>query len=94
MRPEFLLQRGMSMERCLNEIKPGETAVVERLRAHGSMRRRLLDVGLVEGTRVECVGRSPLGDPAAYCIRGAVIAIRAADSRNVLIRGAEDGAYC
>ena len=79
------------MEKCLNEIKPGETAVVERLRAHGSMRRRLLDICLVEGTRVECVGVSPMGDPAVYCIRGAVIAIRSADSRDVLVREAADG---
>lgn len=87
----FSKQRGMVMEQCLNEIKPGESAVVERLRVHGNMRRRLLDIGLVEGTRVECVGVSPMGDPAAYCIRGAVIAIRAADSRGVLVRRAEDG---
>ena len=59
--------------------------MVERLRVHGSMRRRLLDIGLVEGTRVECVGVSPMGDPAAYCIRGAVI------SRDVLVREAADG---
>ena len=77
------------IQRCLNDIKPGQTAVVQSLRAHGSMRRRLLDIGLVEGTRVECVGVSPLGDPSAYLIRGAVIAIRAADCRDVL-RG-EDG---
>ncbi len=73
----------------LNEIKPGETAVVQSLRAHGGMRRRLLDIGLVEGTRVECVGVSPMGDPAAYLVRGAVIAIRAADSRDVIVT--EDG---
>lgn len=79
------------MEHCLNEIKPGETAVVKSLRAHGSMRRRLLDIGLVEGARVECVGISPMGDPAAYLIRGAVIAIRAADSRGVLIEEAHNG---
>ncbi len=79
------------MERCLNEIKPGETAAVRSLRAHGGMRRRLLDIGLVEGTLVECVGVSPMGDPAAYLIRGAVIAIRAADSRNVLIGEAQHG---
>lgn len=78
------------IQRCLNDIKPGQTSVVQSLRAHGSMRRRLLDIGLVEGTRVECVGVSPLGDPSAYLIRGAVIAIRAADCRDVLI-GEEDG---
>ena len=81
------------MERSLNEIKPGETAVVERLRTHGAMRRRLLDIGLVEGTRVECVGISPMGDPAAYLIRGAVIAIRSADSRDVIVGEGGNGTY-
>lgn len=81
------------MERSLNEIKLGETAVVERLRTHGAMRRRLLDIGLVEGTRVECVGVSPMGDPAAYLIRGAVIAIRSADSRDVIVGEGRNGTY-
>ena len=43
------------------------------------MRRRLLDIGLVENTRVECVGQSPSGDPKAFLIRGAVIALRLSD---------------
>lgn len=76
----------MLAERTLNNINIGERAVVSRLRTHGSMRRRFLDIGLVEGTEVECVGRSPSGDPAAYLIRGAVIAIRDDDSRDILIR--------
>lgn len=70
----------------MNEIKIGDKAVVETLLVHGSMRRRLLDIGLVQGTRVECIGKSPLGDPAAYLIRGAVIAIRNDDCRDVLVR--------
>ena len=50
------------------------------------MRRRLLDLGLVENTAVECLGRSPGGDPAAYLIRGAVIALRDSDSRDILVQ--------
>ncbi len=50
----------------LNRLKIGETAQVSDLLSVGSMRRRLLDMGLVEGTRVECVQKSPAGDPAAY----------------------------
>lgn len=47
------------------------------------MRRRFLDIGLIEDTPVECIGRSPAGDPSAYLIRGAVIAIRAEDSASI-----------
>lgn len=70
----------------LCDVEVGENAVVERLRIHGSMRRRMLDIGLCGGTVVECVGRSPMGDPSAYLIRGAVIAIRSCDSRGVIVR--------
>ncbi len=74
----------MPQECSMNELDVGESAVVKRLLIHGSMRRRLLDIGLVEGTRVECVGKSPSGDPSAYLIRGAVIAIRSEDCRDIL----------
>ena len=57
----------------LNELKVGEEAVVKELIASN---RRLWDIGLVPGTRVKCVLKSPLGDPIAYKIRGAIIAIR------------------
>lgn len=76
------------MNTCLtlNDIKPGEHAVVHSLNTTGSMRRRLLDIGLVANTDVSCIGRSPSGDPSAFLIRGAVIAIRSEDCRNIRIR--------
>ncbi len=70
----------------LSDILPGERAVIGHLETKGDMRRRLLDIGLTENTVVECVGKSPLGDPSAYLIRGAVIAIRAEDGGTVCIK--------
>ena len=67
----------------LFDIKPGQRGIVHTLETEGAMRRRLLDIGLVENTLVECLGCSPSGDPSAYLIRGAVIAIRSEDSRNI-----------
>ncbi len=75
----------MSQIHRLSELKQGYTAVVKELTASGSIRRRLQDIGIIEGTRVECVQKSPLGDPVAYLIRGAVVALRKEDSSNVLI---------
>ncbi len=71
--------------RRLCDVGPGETVRVHALEMTGGMRRRLLDIGLVTDTPVECIGKSPGGDPAAYWIRGAVIAIRAEDSAKVLV---------
>ncbi len=75
------------MEKCipLCNIKPGERAVVQKVLTSGTMRRRFHDIGLIKSTQVECVGQSPSGDPSAYLIRGAVIAIRADDCKTVLV---------
>lgn len=70
---------------ALNRLSEGQRGRVVSLRSEGSMRRRLQDIGLVEGTEVECVLKSPGGDPVAYEIRGALIALRAEDSRQVVI---------
>ena len=69
----------------LNDLPLGETAKVKQLRPCGEMRRRLLDIGLIPGTLVECIGKSPSGDPRAFLIRGTVIAIRSEDCRNIQI---------
>ncbi|RHR21603.1 ferrous iron transport protein A [Clostridium sp. AF19-22AC] len=76
----------MKKEFCLNDIHPGQKAVIRELKADGNIHRRLLDIGLVKGTKVECVGRSPGGDPCAFLIRGAVIAIRSEDCGNIMIQ--------
>ncbi len=74
----------------LCELKAGQRARVTALNSVGAMRRRLLDIGLIEGTVVECIGRSPGGDPAAYLIRGAVIAIRDCDSADILVESRDE----
>lgn len=50
------------------------------------MRRRFQDLGIISGTVIECIGSSPLGDPAAYLIRRTVIALRREDAEQILIR--------
>lgn len=68
---------------CLNV---GQSGTVVSVDAKGAILRRLLDIGIVEGTKVRCLFKSPSGDPIAYLIRGAVIAIRNGDSRNITVK--------
>lgn len=70
----------------LSDIKLGESAKVTSLKNCGSMRRRLQDIGLIEGTKVKCVLKSPCGDPSAYQIRGAVIALRNDDASDIYVK--------
>ena len=75
----------MDTAKTLHNMREGASARVKTLLNEGSMRRRLQDMGLIEGTRVICLQRSPSGDPVAYLIRGAVIALREEDSSKILV---------
>ncbi len=70
----------------LFELQTGENCLIDKITLEGSMRRRLLDLGLISGTKVQCVGKSPLGDPKAFLIRGGVIALRREDCEKIFIK--------
>jgi DtxR family Mn-dependent transcriptional regulator len=71
----------------LADLVPGESARVVRISAacQGLQRRRLLDLGVVPGTLVTAEFTSPGGDPIAFQIRGALIALRRAQARLIQI---------
>ena len=69
----------------LASLQVGQQGTVTEIEESSPMGRRLRDMGLVRGTPVRCLQLCPLGDPAAYLIRGAVIALRRADSRQVRV---------
>ena len=69
----------------LAELDVGSKAQILSVDADINIKRRLQDIGLINGTTVECLYKSPLGDPKAFLIRGAVIALRCEDSGNILI---------
>ncbi len=62
----------------LSALAPGEAAHVVAVSptCRGAQRRRLLDLGIVPGTRIVHELAAPGGDPMAFRIRGALIALR------------------
>lgn len=75
----------MDSPKTLYSLSVGESGTVKNLLCTGSLRRRFMDIGLIAGTKVCCVGQSPHRNPKAYLIRGAVIALRTEDSQKVLL---------
>lgn len=67
----------------LCDMKVGDKAIVKKVQTNDNIKRRLLDIGLIEGTKIECLLKSPLNDPTAYLIRGAIIAIRKDDCKDI-----------
>lgn len=64
----------------LNELPLNTVGVVDTLNCNGNIRRRLLDLGLIHGTRIIPLLKSPSGDPTAFEIRKTIIALRKEDS--------------
>lgn len=69
----------------LNTLPLGQKAKVKVLTSNGTARRRMLDLGLILDTVVEALLKSPAGDPVAYDIRGAVIALRSEEAQKILV---------
>lgn len=73
--------------RPLSSLRTGESAALLNLSPSivGGERRRLLDLGLVPGTRIERDFDSMLGSPTAYRVRGATIALRSEQADRIFV---------
>ena len=75
----------------LSELPEGEAAEIIELDAlcRGFSRRRLLDLGLTPGTRIESALENPFGDPRAFRVRGTLIALRKDQGDQIWVRPVE-----
>ena len=76
----------MKQKSRLDELCVGEQGTISALNCGGGIRRRFLDIGFAPETEVVCLGRSPLGDPSLYLVRGCKIAIRKKDAHGIEIK--------
>ena len=73
-------------KRTINELNIGEIGIVSKIVGEETIKRRLLDLGLIEGTCIKPVLVSPSGDPRAFEFRGGLIAIRKEDGQNIKLK--------
>ncbi len=67
----------------MSEIKSGDTGVVTRIEGDGALRRRMMDMGIVRGAKIEKVRDAPLGDPVEFLLRGYHLTLRRVEAENV-----------
>ena len=72
-------------EKSLSELCPGESGIVSGIDTDIGMLRRFMDIGCIVGASIKKLGTGPFGDPCAYLICGAVIAIRGKDAVNIKV---------
>lgn len=64
----------------LNEVKPGNTVTIRKLLLTGSMKKKMMDMGLTKNTEVYVRKVAPLGDPIELTVRGYELSIRKVDA--------------
>ncbi|MCI8336191.1 MAG: ferrous iron transport protein A [Peptococcaceae bacterium] len=83
--PTSIPSQDIKLYQPLHLLPIGKKATISQLMLTGDMRRRLLDLGFIVGTKVQCLYHSPLGDPTAYLVRGTVIALRQEDASQIIV---------
>ena len=69
--------------RTLDQLPIGQSAVVDHVGGGRQVSRRLMEMGLLPGTRVETIRKAPLGDPLKIRLRGYLLSLRLADAAQI-----------
>ena len=65
------------------DMSVGDIAVVTNVSGSGQLRKRMLDLGLTRGARVELIRIAPLGDPIEIQLRGFRLTVRKVEAEIV-----------
>jgi len=71
--------------KLLSELKRGEKGRIVKIGGTGSIRRRLLDMGLVSGSDIEMERVAPLGDPIEIKVKGYNLSLRKEEAASIQI---------
>ena len=67
----------------LADLQTGEKAVIVRVHGHGSFRKRLIEMGFIQGEEVKVVLNAPLKDPIEYEIIGYKVSLRREEAKQI-----------
>jgi ferrous iron transport protein A len=73
------------MLRTLDQLLPGQTATIQQIGGRGSFRRRVMDLGLINGAEIKMIQANPLGDPIEYAVDGYHLTLRRAEARVIVV---------
>lgn len=69
--------------KTLKEVAVGQTVTVKKLSGAGSVKRRIMDMGITKGVEVYVRKVAPLGDPVEVTVRGYELSLRRADAEMI-----------
>ncbi|AWZ48062.1 FeoA family protein [Hathewaya limosa] len=74
------------MELCLDKCKVGNEYEVLNIKEGSRVRRRIMDLGIVKGTKVKVTGKAPLGDPIEIALRGYKLTLRKEEAKDIIVK--------
>ena len=75
----------MDRTKTLNELKPRDKGTIIKITGQGSLRRRLLDMGIIPGSELEIIRVAPLGDPVEIIIKRYNLSLRKEEAKQVWV---------
>jgi ferrous iron transport protein A len=73
------------MDKRLSELEPGDKGIVIRIGGSSSIRRRMMDMGVVRGAEISVVRVAPLGDPVEFEIKDYNLSLRRREAEYVYV---------
>jgi ferrous iron transport protein A len=70
----------------LDQLPRGASAVVVEVDGDDGIAMRIMEMGLIDGETVQCLGAAPLGDPLEFLVRGYRLSLRISEARRVRVR--------
>ncbi|MFC1650084.1 ferrous iron transport protein A [Candidatus Latescibacterota bacterium] len=75
----------MNIKNTIKDLAPGMTGVISKIKTPSDIKRRLMDMGIITGAKVEMVRSAPLGDPVEIKVQNTLIALRKSEAGLIYI---------
>ncbi len=76
------------------DMKVGDCAIVKNVAGEGQLRKRMLDLGLTKGCKVQLIRMAPFGDPVEIELRGFRLTIRKQEAEIIELELVNSGCSC
>ncbi len=73
------------MKTVLTTLLPGEQGTIIAISSPPALKRRLMDMGVIEGVEVEMLRAAPLGDPIEIKVHNTLVALRIKEAETILV---------
>ncbi|MGP8320075.1 MAG: FeoA family protein [Methanosarcinaceae archaeon] len=71
------------VEKQLSDMEAGDKGKVTRIEGTGGLRRRVMDMGIVRGAKIEMMRDAPLGDPLEFLLKDYNLTLRREEAMNI-----------